>query len=90
LPSLYTDIDALSPLSLATTAIAFAAFAKNAAERHFLSQARLKYGEAIIRLNEALRDPVTAKKDETLMAVLLMGRIEVREPPLRWRARNRW
>jgi hypothetical protein len=38
------------------------------------------YGEAIIRLNEALQDSVTAKKDETLMAVLLMGRIEVREP----------
>ena len=79
LPSLYAEADAISPLSLATTAFAFAAFAKDPAGRRFLPQARPKYGEAIVRLNGALRDPVAAKQDVTLMAVLLLGVVEVRQ-----------
>jgi hypothetical protein len=61
----------------ATSAIAFAAFSKDAFGRQFLHNAHLKYGEAIARLNEALGDPVAVRKDETLMAVLLMGMLEV-------------
>jgi hypothetical protein len=58
----------------------FAAFGKDAYGRQFLPNARLRYGEAIVQLNEALGDPVAVKKDETLMAVLLMGMVEVYLP----------
>lgn len=76
LPVLYGDVAPTSPLLPATSALAFAAFGKDASGRKFLTNARLKYGEAILRLNEALRDPVVVKKDETLMAVLVMGMVE--------------
>lgn len=77
LPSLYADVGPNSPLLSATSAMAFAAFGKDHFGRHFLANARLKYGEAIVQLNEALGDTVAVKKDETLMAVLLMDMIEV-------------
>lgn len=80
LPLLYANIAPTSPLLSATSAIAFAAFGKDTFGRQYLPNARLKYGDAISRLNEALEDPVAVKKDETLMAVLIMGMVEVSLP----------
>jgi hypothetical protein len=77
LPMLYAGVAPTSALFSATSAIAFAAFGKDIFGRQFLPNARLKYGDAIFRLNEALSDPVAVKKDETLMAVLIMGMVEV-------------
>lgn len=80
LPVLYANLAPNSPLLSATSALAFAAFGKDAFGRQFFPNTRLKYGEAIVRLNEALGDPVAVRKDETLMAVLIMGMVEVCAP----------
>jgi hypothetical protein len=80
LPDLYGDVAPTSPLLPATSALAFTVFGKDVLGRQFLPNARLQYGEAILRLNEALRDPAAVKKDETLMAVLVMGMVEVCMP----------
>lgn len=41
-----------------------------------------EYGRALIATNNALRDPVSAKSDSTLGAVILLGMYEVRLAPL--------
>ncbi|KAL9624984.1 MAG: hypothetical protein Q9160_000713 [Pyrenula sp. 1 TL-2023] len=41
-----------------------------------LVEARKRYGEAIVRANAAIQDSVAAKKNETLMAILLFALFE--------------
>lgn len=45
-----------------------------------MATARQKYGEAVVKLRDALRDPRTAKADDALITVLLMLMLEVYKP----------
>ena len=77
LPSLFASTKPTSALSSATTALSFVAFATDPARKAFLPQARSKYGEAMVRVQDALQDPVAVRKDETLMTILLLRMLEV-------------
>ena len=47
-------------------------------------EARVLYGQALQKLNAALHDPVAAKSDETLLAVLLFSLYEVSSISTGW------
>ena len=77
LPSLYLNADTHSALFSATAAIALAVYASDPHREHCIGKARQKYGETLLRVNEALRDPIAARTNETLMSVLIMGLLEI-------------
>ena len=77
LPLLYMNAFPNSALSSATMAISLAAYANDPTRKVLFQQSKAKYGEALVRMNEALQDPVAVRKDETLMTVLLLGLLEV-------------
>lgn len=66
-----------SPLHLATKAVALAAYGNYPGKHQLMSDAAKAYGEALSKLNEDLRDPVTGSKDETILAILLVSLYEV-------------
>lgn len=72
---LYTKAGAESPLRLATSSVALtiAGGQKDGAK----ALGREFFGKALKRTSIAIRDPVDSFKDETLMAVLLLGLFEV-------------
>ena len=74
---LYNNTTPESPLSLATSSVALA-FSGNAPGRE-ADQAlgRSVFGRALQKTSTAIRSPVESKRDETLMAVLLLGLYEV-------------
>ena len=67
-----------SPLSLATTSVAL--LISGNSHRRIADQqlGRNTFGRALLKTSNAIRDPVDSIKDETLMAVLLLGLYEVR------------
>lgn len=79
LESVYANAFTSSPAIPATLAMAWATCAPFCPVSHRMYVARRKYGEALVSLQDALRDPYLAKEDGTLFAVLLMGWIEVRQ-----------
>ena len=77
---LYNKTTPESPLSLATSSVALA-FSGNSPTRPNDHQlARSIFGRALRKTGAAIRNPMESKKDETLMAVLLLGLFEVSCP----------
>lgn len=79
-PSLYASARSASPCTPAILAMAWLKAAPFATVNQRMGAARRKYGEAVVKLREALQDPHTAKADDALFTVLFMLMIEVSEP----------
>ena len=77
LPTFYNQESGKSPLSCATAALGLAGLSYRRNEPRLLSAANSTYSSALHLTNEALRNPVTAVTDATLISVLLLGLYEV-------------
>ena len=77
---LYHKTTAESPLSLATSAVALAFSGNSPARQRDQALGRSIFGRALRKTGAAIRNPLESGKDETLMAVLLLGLYEVRHP----------
>lgn len=64
-------------LSIAFTAVGLAALGNRPHSKRLLPLAGMRYAQALNLTNIALRNPVTAKTDQTLASVLLLGMFEV-------------
>jgi hypothetical protein len=78
LPTMQARASSESVLSSATVTISLIVFGQIHGITRYLMLARFKYGEALTRLKTALGDAVEVRKNETLMAVLILGISEVR------------
>lgn len=78
LPGLLRKEDSASGvLSTIVTAAGLAAMSNAGSVLAWRSEAFQLYGKAIRQLQNALRDPIQMKSDQTLAAVMLMGTFEV-------------
>ncbi|KAL6714767.1 hypothetical protein ACLMJK_008192 [Lecanora helva] len=73
---LYNQTSPDSPLSLATSSVALAFSANSPSRKKDQSIGQSVFGRALKRTSTAIRNPVESRKDETLMAVLLLGLYE--------------
>ncbi len=73
---LYKKASPDSPLSLATSSVALAISGGTQTRQNDQQLARTVFGRALRKTSTAIRDPVDSLKDETLMAVLLLGLFE--------------
>lgn len=80
IPSMYASARSASPCTPAILAIAWVTSASFATVGQRMGAARRKYGEAMVKLQDALQDPSTAMADDALFTVLLMLMIEVSRP----------
>ena len=76
-PSIYTAAGSSSPCIPATFAMAWLAYAPFATPSQRIDGARRKYGEAVVKLQNAIQDPRTAKTDDILFTVLLIRILEI-------------
>ena len=74
---LYANTTPDSPLSLATSAVALVLSGSSPRRRTDQERARQNFSKAIRKTRNAIRSPAESKKDETLMAVLVLGLYEV-------------
>ena len=74
---LYQRATPESPLSLATSSVALAFSGGSPVRRNDQQLGRTIFGKALQKTSVAIRDPIESIKDETLMAVLLLGLYEV-------------
>jgi len=74
---LLKEADPSSPLDLTFSAVALAAFGSRPNSRALLPRAEAHYVRALIRINQALKDPKTAVADSTLASVILLSTFEV-------------
>ena len=74
---LYAKTASGSAASSAILAMAWATSAPFASAQDNIHQARKKYIQVISRLQKAVQNPLVASEDATLLAVLLVGWIEV-------------
>lgn len=74
---LYKNTAPESPLSLATSSVALVMSGSSSVKQNDRQLGRSIFGRALRKTGAAIRDPVESKKDETLMAVLLLGLYEV-------------
>ena len=77
---LYANTAAESPLSLATSSVALMISGNSPIRRNDQQLGRTIFGKALQKTSAAIRNPAESRKDETLMAVLLLGLFEVRCP----------
>ena len=75
---LYANTSAESPLSLATSSVALMISGGSPTRRSDQQLGRTIFGKALQKTSAAIRNPAESRKDETLMAVLLLGLFEVR------------
>lgn len=75
---LYANTTSESPLSLATSSVALVISGGSPSRRSDQQLGRTIFGRALRKTSAAIRNPIESKKDETLMAVLLLGLFEVR------------
>lgn len=75
---LYNNAAPESPLSLATSSVALVISGASSTRQSDQQLGRSIFGRALRKTSAAIKDPVESKKDETLMAVLLLGLFEVR------------
>ena len=75
---LYANTAAESPLSLATSSVALMISGNSPIRRNDQQLGRTIFGKALQKTSAAIRNPAESRKDETLMAVLLLGLFEVR------------
>lgn len=80
IPSLYASARSASPCTSAILSLAWVTSAPFATISQRMDAARRKYGEAVVKLRNALQDPGTAKADDALFAVILILLLEVLEP----------
>lgn len=76
LPRLYSEAPERSALSSILTALGLACLSNTLKRPEVMMKANAKYAEALTFINSALRDPVEAKNDHTLLVVLLLGMYE--------------
>lgn len=76
LPRLYAAASPDSALSNIVTALGMACLANAMQVPEVMMRANLKYAHSLKAINSALRDPVEAKADETLLVVMLLGLYE--------------
>lgn len=74
---LYSTASPDSPLSLATSSVALVMSEGSRVRQSNQQLGRSIFGRALRKTSAAIRDPVESVKDETLMAVLLLGLFEV-------------
>lgn len=74
---LYKNTTPDSPLSLATSSVALVISGSSPTKQSDQQLGRSIFGRALRKTSAAIRHPVESKKDETLMAVLLLGLFEV-------------
>ena len=74
---LYQKTTPDSPLSLATSSVALVLSGSPQKRKDDRQLARKIFSKALQKVNAAIRNPTESKKDETLMAVLLLGLFEV-------------
>lgn len=74
---LYAKTNADSPLSLATSSVALIISGGTPSRRNDQQLGHSIFGKALRKTSAAIRNPAESKKDETLMAVLLLGLFEV-------------
>ena len=78
LPRIYSTVRPDSALFAATSAIALATFTPpGQTDRPYMAKACQEYGKAIAKLRSDCQDPAVSTEDETLLAALLMGLLEV-------------
>lgn len=82
IPSLYASARSDSPCTPAILAMAWVTSAPFATVSQRMGAARRKYGEAVVKLRDALQDPCTARADDALFTVLFMLMLEVPKPSL--------
>lgn len=75
---LYANTSVDSPLSLATSSVALMISGGSPSRRNDQQLGRKSFGKALQKTRAAIRNPTESRKDETLMAVLLLGLFEVR------------
>ena len=80
IPLLYASARSDSPCTPAILAMAWVTSAPFATVSQRMGAARRKYGEAVVKLRDALQDPCTARADDALFTVLFMLILEVPEP----------
>ena len=66
-----------STLSIAVASIGMAALSNVRNDPNIMAKARLKYMSALRLTNATLRDPIQAREDQTLTAVILLSMFEV-------------
>jgi hypothetical protein len=76
LPELYAKAPAASSFAATIVALGIACMSSGMKIPSLMMKANAKYAEALNLINSALRDPVAAKLDETLMVVILLGLYE--------------
>lgn len=76
LPELYAKSPANSAFSATIVALGIANMSSSMKIPSLMMKANAKYAEALNLINSALRDPVAAKLDETLLVVILLGLYE--------------
>jgi hypothetical protein len=78
IPNVYGTLPAGCALAEAITSLGMAGIANSKKDTRLMINASLKYTSALRTINIALRDPYEAKRDQTLVAVMLLGLFEVR------------
>ncbi|KAI9723679.1 MAG: hypothetical protein M1812_000979 [Candelaria pacifica] len=78
---MYQNAKVDSQLSLITSATALSALGKGRGMESLMPKAYKMYSRALVAVKKAINDPVEAKKDETLMTVMLMSLYEVVNMP---------
>ena len=86
---IYADVPSFSPLRPTLLALAWATGVPFASMEYSMAKARKKYAQAISSLRIIVQDPKTASTDDTLLAVLLQGWIEVQSRYHRIAEKNR-
>lgn len=76
LPGMYAKAPANSAFAATIVALGIACMSSSMKIPSLMMKANAKYAEALNLINSALRDPVAAKLDETLMIVILLGLYE--------------
>lgn len=81
LPLFFADLKPSTPLSLTLSAVSRSVFAgwERRVRNFEIPMTQLAYGKALTATRAALSDPIQRLKDETLMAVCLLGMYEVKE-----------
>ena len=77
LSPMYQNFGRQSPLPAVTSALSLIILNGRPGHKNLLQPARTAFGNALVAVRKAIKDPVECKADETLMSVLLMGFAEV-------------
>lgn len=74
---LYNKAKPSSGLHLATAAVAMAACGQYPGRHNLIGQAVSTYGKALKKINDDIKDPISSKSDETVLAILMFSLYEV-------------